>query len=188
MQSLLYPCLLLLGCVNHSKTSPFGNSFLWYKPLTHYLHCTMSTWVKYEKTIVTWIRCIMNKRIQAPGRPPFLMQHHPPTHPWCLHFSNKKVLFLQKITPLYYLTLYLLYNIGMWNAGIVHHKKLKPLLVWLTQHHQVLRTSTSYKLKYSPLDYYMYYNNTRYVWVYRRLDPHKSNRDRKWGKVRIIKH
>ena len=40
----------------------------------------------------------------------------------------------------------------MWDLGLVRHDGLKPVLGKLTQHNTILCASTSYKLKYVPLD------------------------------------
>ena len=40
----------------------------------------------------------------------------------------------------------------MWHAGLVNSNKLKPVMVRLTQYHPVIHASTSYKLKYAPLN------------------------------------
>ena len=51
-------------------------------------------WGKYEISIKSWLRRIRNKNIQAPGRPPILMLHHPTTleastRPTEKHFLKK---------------------------------------------------------------------------------------------------
>ena len=79
LQSFLYLCLVNSGCVKHNMKFPAGNSLFQDKTLTCYHHCTISTWGQSEKSIVSWIYCIRNKKIQAPGRPPFLALHHPAT-------------------------------------------------------------------------------------------------------------
>ena len=73
------------------------------------------------------------------------------------------------------------HNIDMWHAGILHHNKLKQILVQLTQHHPVIRASISYELKCVPFDYYTHYNHIIYTWTDRRLGFH--NYLHKWGKI-----
>ena len=170
----------------HSTKFACGKSLFLEKILMCYLHHTMYTWGQSEKSIASWIRRIRDKRIQDPGRPPFLMPHHPPNlEPSTLLI---KKMFLKNDTQLNSLLLELLHNIGMYNKGLEHHNKVKPVLVWLTQHHPVLCESTSYKLKYTPFEYFMHYDVIKYVWANRRLGPHKSNHDQKWIKEKIIKH
>ena len=79
VKSLLYLCLVLSGCVNHSRKFTCGNSLLLDKTLPRYPHRTISMWVQYEKAIAEWFHCIRNKRIQSPGLPLFLTIHHPTT-------------------------------------------------------------------------------------------------------------
>ena len=57
----------------------------------------------------------------------------------------------------------LLHNIDMWNAGVVYGIKLKLVLMRLTQHHPFLRAYTYDKMKYTPFEYYMYYDHIKYV-------------------------
>ena len=139
----------------------------------------MYMWVQYEKSTAAWIQRIRNKSIQAPGIPTFLITHHPPT----LESSTSptKTFSHKKCTQLDSLPLELLHNIDMRHAGIVNHKKLKPVLVQLTQKHPVLFEYTSYKLKYNPFDYLPHYERIQYVGAFRRLGPHKS--EQKWGNI-----
>ena len=105
--------------------------------------------------IAACINRIRNKRIHAPWRPPFLTLHHPPTLESSTR-QSKNDCSPKNCTQLDSLPLDMLHNICMWDAGLVHSNKLKPVLVELTQHHPVLHASTSYKLKYIPFKYYMY--------------------------------
>ena len=149
LQSLMYICLVISVCVKQRSEFICGNSLLRVKTLTCYLHRTMYTWVKFEKAIAAWPHRISTKRIQTPGCTPFLIIHHPPTLEASIN-PTKSSCSSKTFAQLYSLTLYLLHNIGMWHAGLIHHNKLKPLLAQLTQHNPVLRASTSYKLKYDP--------------------------------------
>ena len=79
VQSLLYLCLVLSGFVKHNRNFPCQNLLLWDRTPTRYNYRIMSTWGKYEKSIKSWVQCIRNKRIKAPGRPHFFILHHPPT-------------------------------------------------------------------------------------------------------------
>ena len=123
----------------------------------------MSTWGQYEKAIEALIQCIRNKRIQAPGRPPFLAINHPPkleasTRPTKNYFSSKNLRQFDSLPS------DLLHNIFMCHASLVHRNKLKIFLVQLTQRHPVIFASTSYKLKYIPFDYFMHYDFIKYTW------------------------
>ena len=131
---------------------PLWQINFWDQTLTCCIHCTMSTWVQSEKSIGTSLHGIRNKTIHPPGRPPFIMIYHPPTLE-AYTCPTKKSCYSKNYTQFNSLPLYLLQNIGMWHAGLVHwSKKLKPVLVWLTQHNPVLRASTPYKIKYVPFD------------------------------------
>ena len=150
-QSLIYLCLVLSGCVKHSRKLLCENSLFWDNKLARYLHHTMTTWGQSEKSIAAWIHHIRIKMIQYPGLPPFLVLHLPPT----LEASTrptKNSCSSKNCTHLDSLLFDLLHNIGIWHADLVHCNKLKPLLERLTQNHPVLRVSTSYKLKYVPFD------------------------------------
>ena len=85
-----------------------------------------------------------------------------------------------------YLPSELIHDIGMWNAGLLHRNKLKQVLMQITHHHQVIRASTSYKLKYATFEYYMHYDHVQYVRVDIGLGPQKY--EHKWGKEQMIKH
>ena len=85
-------------------------------------------------------------------------------------------MFLKNCTQLDSLPSEILHNIDIWNARLVHCKKLKPVLVWITQHHLFLPAYDSYELKYSPFDYYMHYDHIKYVWADRHHGPHNSVR------------
>ena len=94
---------------------------------------------------------------------------------------TKKNISSKNCTQLDSLPYELYHNIDMWNGVlVVHHNKLKPVLVRFTQHHTVLCESTSYEIKYIPFDYYRYYYHIKYVWTHRRLGP--QNSIHKWGK------
>ena len=94
MQSLLYICFLLSGCVKYNKKFPCGKSLFREKTLTHYHHRTMSGLSQYKKYIAAYIHCRSTKNIQATGRPPLIMIHHPPLK---FPLSWLKILFLQKL-------------------------------------------------------------------------------------------
>ena len=126
-----------------------------------YLRRNISTWGQSEKYIEAWIHFIMNKSIQAPGRHTFLMLHRPPTFAASAS-PTKKSIYSKNFIQLDSLLSYLLHNICMWHAGLLHCKKLKPVLVQLKQHHPVLRASMSYKLKYSPFEYFTNYDANKY--------------------------
>ena len=146
-----------------------------------YLRRTIATWVQSDKSIASFLYCIINKSIQAPGRPPLLTLHHPPT----LEASTcptRKPCSSKNSTQFDILPLDLLHSIGIWNAGIVYCNKLKPVLAQLTQHNQFLCASTSYKLKYPPFDYCIHYDIIQYVWADRHVLLHKSNLECKWLK------
>ena len=85
-----------------------------------------------------------------------------------------------------FLPLELLHNIGMWHKSIVHWNQPKLFLVQLTQHHPVLRGSTSYELKYVPFDYCTNDDNIKYEWADRRKNP--QNTVHKWGKEKNLNH
>ena len=76
----------------------------------------------------------------------------------------------------------------MWHAGLIHHNKVKPFLVRITQHNPVLYVSTSYKLKYALFDYFINYDAIQYAWADRLLGPHTSDHELKRGKEKMIKH
>ena len=143
-----------------------GKLFFWNKTLTHYHHRTMSMWVQYEKSIAAWLHHISNKFIQAPRKSPLLTLNH--TH--TLEASTcptKNNCSSKNCTQLDSLPLEHLHDSDMWHAGIVHYKKLNPVLVRLTQHHPVLRASLSYKLKQSPFDYFMHMTKSNSCgWAY----------------------
>ena len=154
LQIILYLCFLLSGYVKHNRKFHCGNSLFLENMLMCYLHRTMSTWVQYDKYISAWIHRIRNKSTQAPGRPTLLTLHHPPnledsTNP------TKKSCYSKNCTQSDSLPLNLINNIGICHADIVH-RKIKPVLVQLTQHHPVLFSSTCYKLKYPPFEYCMH--------------------------------
>ena len=187
IQSLLYICLVLSGCVKHSMKFPCGISILQYKTLTQYIHHTISTWEQYEKTISSWIHRIRTIRIHYPRRLNFLILHYSQT----LEDSTcptKRSYSSKTYTQFYYLPSEILLNIGIWYAGIVHRNKLKLVLVLITQHHPVLCAHKSYKLKYVPFEYLLNYNVIKYAWEVRHLRPHKYNHNCKWGKDQMIKH
>ena len=140
----------------------------------------MSTRGQYDKFMAAWLHCISTKSSQSPGCPPFLTLHHPSTLEASTH-PTKKSCSSVNCTNLDSLPQKLLRNINMWNTGLVHCNKLKPVLMWPTQHHPVVPVSTSYKLKYVPFEYYMHYDNIRCGWAYRRHGPYKYNCELKWG-------
>ena len=96
------------------------------------------------------INRIRNIIIKATGRPPFLALNQPPTlEASTLPTENK--CFYKTFTELDSLTSYLLRNIDMWHAGLLHCNKLKPVLLRITQHHlsffwSGLRGSKAYSL------------------------------------------
>ena len=144
LQSLLYLCLVLSGCVEHSRKSLCVNSLFLDKKLTRYLHKIISKWGQCEKCIDAWIHLIRAKRIEAPGLLPFLTLHHPPT----LEGSacpTENSCSSKNCTHLDYFQSELLHNIYMWHTGIVHWNKIKPVLVQLTQHHPVICAPKYYK-------------------------------------------
>ena len=147
LQSLLYLCLVLSGCVKHNRKFPCGNLLFRDRKLTRYHHCTISTWVQSENSIAEWLQHIRNKSIQAPWRPPLINVHPPPT-PEASTFPIK-ILPYKNCTQLYSLPSELLHSIGIWHTGLVHHNKTKPVLVGLTQHHAVLCAPLCYKIKYA---------------------------------------
>ena len=110
----------------------------------------MSTWGKSDKYTIEWINPIRKRRIKVPVNPTLLMLNYPPT----LEASTLPIKFFpyKNCTQFNSLPLELLHKIDMWHAGIVHHNKLKLVLVKLTQHHTVLCVSTSNKLKYAPFE------------------------------------
>ena len=79
LKNLLYLCLVFPGYIKHNRKFPCGNSIFQDKTVMYYIHHTMSMWGQYDKSIAACIHHISVKRIQAPGRPPFLTIHHPPT-------------------------------------------------------------------------------------------------------------
>ena len=102
------------------------------------------------ESISAWIHHIRNGSIKTPGCPHLLTLHHPPT---LEDFTRQtKKCSYKNFTQLDSLPSELLHNIYMWNAGLVHCNKLKPVLVWLIQHHPVLSENKSYELKYTPFD------------------------------------
>ena len=135
---------VLSGWGKNNRKFSCCNSLFSGKTLTYYPHCTISMWGQYEKSIVACIHFIRNERVQAPGCPPFLTLHHPPTLEASTHTT--------KTIQLYSLPLVLFHNIGIWNAGLVYCTKLKSVLVWLTEYHPVLRVSTPYQRKYVPFE------------------------------------
>ena len=141
----------------------------------------MSTWGQSERAISAWIQRIMTKRIHSPVRPPFFTINHPPTleDPTC---PTKKSCSSKNYTQLNYLPSDLLHKIGMWQAGLVHNNKLKPVLARLAKQNPVLRSSKYYKLKDYPFDYFMLYDVIKYMWADRGIFPQKSNCDNKWVK------
>ena len=184
---LLYICLVLSGCVKHSSKLPCEKTLFWAKTSTRKLHRTMSTWGQSEKSIAAWIHFISTKRIQDPGRTPFLTLYHT----YNLEASTlptKNSCTSQNCTQFNSLPPDLLHNISMFHAGLVHHNKLKPVILWITQQNPVSLVPKSYKLKYVPFYYFMYYNIIKYAWKDRILGPHKFNRDHKGVKEQIIKH
>ena len=149
-QGLLYICLVLSSCVEIYKKFPSVNSLLWVQTLTRYLQRTISKWGQSDKYPAAWICCTRTKRIQAPGRPPFITLHQLPLA------QLKSLVSSKNFTHFDSLLLALLHNIVLCHAGIVHYNKLKPVLVRLTQHNPDLCASNSYKLKYVPFDYFMH--------------------------------
>ena len=121
----------------------------------------MSTCGQYEKYIYVWLHRIRTKMIQAPGRPPLIMLHHPPPIEASTRL-NKNSYSSKNCTQFDSLPSDLLRHIDMWHVVLVHCNKLKTLLAQFIQHHPVLHESTTYKLKYAPFDYYMHYNIIRY--------------------------
>ena len=96
---------------------------------------------------------------QVPGRPTLLKRHQPPS----LEDSTRstKNSYSSKIcTKFDTLSLDIFHNIDRWDLSFVYHKKK---LMWLTQKNPLLRSTSSYKLKYLPLDYHMYYEDISYV-------------------------
>ena len=95
LQSLVYLCLVISSCVKKRRKFPCGNSLFRFHTSMYYLHRTISTWLKYDKSIGAYIHCIRTKSIQAPGYPPFLTLNHPPN----LEASNflTKIIFSPKI-------------------------------------------------------------------------------------------
>ena len=181
LQSLKYIYLLLSGGVKHKSTFPCGKSLLQDKKLTNYLCRTMSTLVKSEKSISSWIHSISNKRNQAPDRPPFLTPHQQPTLESSI-CPNKIYCSSKIFTQFNSLPLTLLYNMVLWHAGPLHYNKLKQVYVRLIQYHPFLCVSTSYKLKYVPFDFFINYAVIKYGRADRLLGPPKYDQDRKWEK------
>ena len=172
--------------------SNVGNSlvethFFRFQTFTLDIHRSMSMLGQSKKYIAACLHHIRTERIQAPGRPSFLMCHHPTnleastrlTKSYC---SSKNYIQFNS------LPLDLLHNNSMGHSGLVHHNKLKPVLEQLTKHNTVLGVSNSYKLEYTPFDYYKHYNVIQYGWVDRSLGPHTYDRDRKWDGPHTIKH
>ena len=151
LQSLLYICLVLSGYVKQRSNFPCGNSLFEVHILMRYLRCNISTWGKSEKAISTWLHRIRTKRIHPPGRHHFLTLHRPSTFE-ASPCPTKRYCSSKYFTHLNLLQSYLLRNIGMWNVGLVHCKKLKPVLELLTKHNPVIRASKSYKIKYAPIE------------------------------------
>ena len=110
----------------------------------------MSMWVQSEKFIDAFLHGISTKSIQAPGRPPFIMLHHPPTIEASTR-PTKKSCYSKNCTQFNSLPSDLLYNIFMGHAGLSCRKKIKPVLVQLTQHNPVLRLYKSYNSNMSHL-------------------------------------
>ena len=128
------------------------------------LQRTMSTWGQYYNAVYSCIQRIGNERIQAPGLLYFLTWHHPTTleASTCL---TKNSCSSKNCTQFDSLPSDLLCNICMWNLGVVHSKKLKPVLARLTQHNPILCASTSYKLKYILHEYYIHYDVILHAWA-----------------------
>ena len=119
--------------------------------------------------------------IQYPGRPTFLTLHHLTT----LESSTcptKNYCSFKNCTQFYYPSSYILQNIGMWHAGLLHGIKIKLVLERLKQQNTIIFASKAYKLKYVPFEYFIYYDVIQYAREDIRLGPHTSNRDRKWVK------
>ena len=167
------------------ETSLVPNHFLWDKTLMHYHQCTISTWSQTDKAISAWIHRTSNRRIKAPVCTPFLMINHPTTLEYSTLPTKNKYPH-KNCTQLDSLPSEILHKIDMWHAGLLHHNKLKQVLVQFTQHPPVLCAHFSEKLKYSPFDWNTHYDHIKYAWVDRRLGPY--NYVRKWGKQKIIKH
>ena len=127
-------------------------------------------WGQYVKSIKTWLQCIRNERIQAPGLPTILTVHHPPNLE-ASTLPTKKSSY-KYWTRLDFLPLEILHNFYMWHVGFLHCNQLKPVFLWLTEHHPVLCVSTSYELKFNPFDYNTHYDHIKYAWAYRRKGPH----------------
>ena len=180
-------CLLISGCVKQHRKFPFGNSPFRVQTLMRDIHRTMSTWGQYEKSIAAWIHSIKTERIHVPGYPPSIKQHHLPTLEASTHPTEKSC-SSKNFTQFDSLPSELLRNIFMWHLGLVHRRKLKPVLVQLTQHNPIIRVSKSYKLKYSPFLYYMHYNVLQFVCTDRRLVPHNSDCDSECVRAHMIKH
>ena len=79
LQSLLYLCRLVSGCVNQRRKFPCDNKTLWVKNSMRDILCPMLTWGKSEKSIYACLHHTRTKIIQAPGRPLLLMLHQPTT-------------------------------------------------------------------------------------------------------------
>ena len=167
--------------------SNVGNSlvethFFRFQTFTLDIHRSMSMLGQSKKYIAACLHYIRTERIQAPGRPSFLMCHHPTnleastrlTKSYC---SSKNYIQFNS------LPLDLLHKNSMGHSGLVHHNKLKPVLEQLTKHNTVLGVSNSYKLEYTPFDYYKHYNVIQYGWVDRRLGPHILDCDHELGKI-----
>ena len=129
-------------------------------------------WGQSEIFIAACIQHIRHKKIQAPGRPPVLTPHHPPTLE-ASTLPTKKCLY-KNFTQLDFLPLELLHKIYMWHEGLVHHNQLKPVVVKITQHHPVLSASTAYDLKFVPFDYYTHYDHIKYAWADTHKCPHNN--------------
>ena len=142
-------CLLISGCVKQCRTFPYGNSFFKIQTLTRDLRRTMSTWGQSEKAIDPGIHHIKTKIIQAPGRPPFLTLHYPPTLEVSI-FPTKRSCFSQNCTQFDSFPSDILHNIGIFHMGLVHCNNLKPDLAQITQNNPIIFMSKSYKLKYVP--------------------------------------
>ena len=151
------------------------------------LQRTMSTCDQYDKDIFEWIQPISKERVKSSGRPPFLMGHHPPTLEVSTQ-TNKNYCSFKNFTHFDSLSSDLLHTIFIWNLGLIHHNKIKPVLARLTQHKTIICTSTSYKTKYVSFQYWIHCSIIRYVWADRRLGTHTSDHDRKWERAHIINH
>ena len=167
---LLYIFIVFSSFVKQPRRFPFGNSLSQVDIFTRYLHYTMSTWGQSDKSISAWLHGISTKSILSPGRPSFLTLHHP-TILESSTFQTEKYVSSKNWTRFNSLPSDLLHNICMWNAGLLHHNKLKPVLVQATLHRPVICEFKYYKL---------HYNIIQFTWGDRCLGPHTSEFDRKF--------